>query len=80
MESAVKISRKYQIVIPKKAREILQIEAGDHLLYRVEDGVIRLRPKPKSYAGLLRGLHREIWKDVDAKTYVRKERASWDQE
>ena len=78
MESNVKVSSKYQIVIPRKARNALKIQAGDHLMCRVEKGEILLRPKPESYAKFLRGLHKELWEDVDAAQYVKQERRSWE--
>ena len=78
MEETVTISSKYQIVIPKKARKALKIETGDQLLCRVEGGELLLRPKPKSYTRFLRGLHKEVWQDVDVEQYVKQERKSWE--
>jgi hypothetical protein len=37
-----------------------------------------LRPKSTGYARRLRGLHKEVWRDVDATEYVRQERESWE--
>ena len=73
----VRVSRKYQIVIPKRAREMLRIGPGDELVVWVRGGQIVMRPKPKSYAEYMRGLHREVWRDVEAEEYVREERERW---
>jgi AbrB family looped-hinge helix DNA binding protein len=78
MESNVKVSSKFQIVIPRKARNELKIQAGDQLMCRVENGEILLRPRPESYAKFLRGLHKELWEDADAAQYVSQERRSWE--
>ena len=78
MDETVTISSKYQIVVPKKARKAMQLEPGDQLLCRTEGDEILLRPKPKRYAKHLRGLHKEVWQDVDATQYVKQERKSWE--
>jgi AbrB family looped-hinge helix DNA binding protein len=78
IESIVKMSSKHQIVIPSKIRKTLSIEAGDLLLCRIQDGEILLRPKPKSYSRYLRGLHKEVWSDVDVLQYTKQERKSWE--
>ena len=78
MESTVKVSSKFQIVLPKKVRNAMRIKPGDHLMCRVERGEILMRPKPESYAKFMRGLHKEIWEDVDAAQYLKQERRSWE--
>lgn len=75
---AVKLSSRYQIVIPKQVREALGLRPGDRLLVEIEGNKVVLRPRPRSYAQHLRGLHKELWRGVDATEYVRKERESWD--
>jgi AbrB family looped-hinge helix DNA binding protein len=42
META-KVSRKYQLVIPKKVREALEIQENDLLLFEVEENAVRMR-------------------------------------
>ena len=78
MKSVVILSSKNQIAIPKAARKKLAIGPGDQLILDVEEDSLVLRPKPKSYAKHLRGLHRTIWGDQDAAEYVRKEREGWE--
>jgi AbrB family looped-hinge helix DNA binding protein len=60
----VKVSPKFQIVIPKELRERLKLRAGQDLIIFEIDGQIRLEypHKPKSLRGLARGLK---WKETD---------------
>jgi AbrB family looped-hinge helix DNA binding protein len=60
----VKVSPKFQVVIPKKIREELRLEPGEDLRVFVIDGQIRLhRPRSiKDLRGAAKGLR---WKDED---------------
>jgi AbrB family looped-hinge helix DNA binding protein len=63
MEKAkVRVSPKFQVVIPKALREELRIEAGQELLMFALDGVLRLVPRRsiKELRGIAKGLR---WKD-----------------
>jgi len=77
MTETVRVSRKYQVVIPKQARKALKINRGDELVVSVKDGQILMRPKPKSYTDYMRGLHKEVWRDVEAAEYIKEERKVW---
>jgi AbrB family looped-hinge helix DNA binding protein len=76
-ENKVKVSGKYQIVVPKEARKALNVQPGDYLLTSIEDGVLILRPRPKSYTRAMRGLHKDLWQDSDVENYIKQERKSW---
>ncbi len=78
MDVTVRISKEHQIVIPRQARRQLSLAAGDELMVEIEDGRLVLYPRPKNYAKHLRGLHKEVWRGVDATAYVREERESWE--
>lgn len=78
MFAATKVSKKCQIVIPKEVRELIHLSAGDELMVDVEGDRIILKVKPTSYTKRLKGLHKEIWKDIDPKVYVKSERDSWE--
>ncbi len=78
MSLVVRVGKKSQIVIPKKFREAIGISEGDEIIMDLEDDSIVIKPKPESYTKKLKGLHRHTWKGVDAKRYVKGERASWD--
>jgi AbrB family looped-hinge helix DNA binding protein len=60
----VKVSPKFQVVIPKQLRERLKLRPGQDLIIYEIDGQIRLDSphKPKSLRGLARGLE---WKESD---------------
>jgi AbrB family looped-hinge helix DNA binding protein len=72
-----RVSKKSQIVIPKKIRDAVGISEGDELIVDVEGDRVILKVKPKSYTKRLRGLHKNVWKGIDPKKYVRGERESW---
>jgi AbrB family looped-hinge helix DNA binding protein len=66
-----KLSSKNQIVIPREAREALDLKPGDKLVVRVFGEKILILEKPKSY-------HRAILgRGTYPKDYLKKERASW---
>jgi AbrB family looped-hinge helix DNA binding protein len=60
----VKVSSKFQVVIPKELRERLNLRPGQELVIYEFEGQIRLDTsrKPKSLRGLARGLQ---WKEGD---------------
>jgi AbrB family looped-hinge helix DNA binding protein len=62
MMNTVKLSRKFQVVIPKKAREDLQLAAGQELPIYVLEGSIRIPPlrSIKELRGAAKGMN---WKD-----------------
>ncbi len=75
-----KVSHKFQVVIPKEIRDILNISRGDTLeVYEKNHEVIMKKSQMKRPLNLrdLKGLGKEIWKDVDVEDYVKKERESW---
>lgn len=57
----VKVSKRYQIVVPAEARRRLNIRSGDRLIVDVQDGLLILMPEPASYTRYLSGLYKEIW-------------------
>lgn len=65
------LSSKNQIVIPREAREALQVKPGDKILVRVLGNKVLVLEKPKSY-------HRAILgRGTYPKDYLKKERQSW---
>ena len=61
-KSTVKVSPKFQVVIPKALREELKIEPGQELLIFAIDGALRLVPRRsiKELRGIAKGMR---WKD-----------------
>jgi AbrB family looped-hinge helix DNA binding protein len=74
---SVKVSSRYQIAVPRIARELLNIQSGDRLLVDVQDGLLILLPQPQDHAAHLVGLHREVWAGLDTTTYLQEERDAW---
>jgi AbrB family looped-hinge helix DNA binding protein len=72
------IDNNCQVLLPEEIREALSLHPGDELLVQLEGMKLVLRPKLTGYAHRLRGLHKEVWKDLDATEYVRQERESWE--
>jgi AbrB family looped-hinge helix DNA binding protein len=60
----VKVSPKFQVVIPKKVREALELKPGEELQIFILDRSIRLqRPRSiKELRGIAKGM---VWKDED---------------
>jgi len=71
----IKLSRKHQIVLPKEAREAMNVKGGDKLLVVVKNGITVIMPKPSSYHKALSGLGKGLYKD--SHRYLERERASW---
>ena len=59
----VKISPKFQIVIPKKVREDMKLVPGQELQMYILDGTIRIHPPRdiRDLAGIAKGIQ---WKDI----------------
>jgi AbrB family looped-hinge helix DNA binding protein len=77
MAVRVKVSKKHQIAVLSAVRKQLGITSGDELLVDVRGGYAVLLPEPQDSSQRLRGLHREIWEDVEPQEYVRREREAW---
>ncbi|MBT8421327.1 MAG: AbrB/MazE/SpoVT family DNA-binding domain-containing protein [Gammaproteobacteria bacterium] len=76
--TAVTLSSKNQVVIPKEARDALDLKPGKRLLVHVEGDMLIMHPEPKNYVKAMRGLHKEVWEGIDTDGYLRGERDSWD--
>ena len=77
MKTMIKVSSKYQIVIPREVRKKLNLKAGDKLIIKSNNEKIIIYPQPKSYTKYALGLGKEIWQGIAAAEYVRKEREAW---
>ena len=77
MKNMVKVSSKFQIVIPLEVRKKIDLKSGDRLIIKANNEKITIYPQPKNYAKYSLGLGKEIWQSIDATEYVRKERETW---
>ena len=66
------VSSKNQIVIPREAREALQVKPGDKVLVSVLGGKVLVLENPKSHRAALSGIARGLY----PKDYLKKERKS----
>ena len=73
----IKISSKYQIVIPREVRKKLNLKAGDKLIIKTNNEKIIIYTQPKNYTKYALGLGKEIWQDIEATEYIRKGRETW---
>jgi len=69
MSVSVKLSSKHQIVVPREARDALDLKPGDRLLVTVRDSsVIELEREPADLVaeldGLLASLGPELWPEL----------------
>ncbi len=69
MSVSVKLSSKHQIVVPREAREALDLKPGDRLLVTVRDtSVIELEREPADLVAELEGLFAslgpELWPEL----------------
>ena len=76
--ATARVSSRYQIVLPREVRDALGIKSGDELLFIIRNGEIVLRSHPASFAQALRGLHKNIWANVDVEDWLARERGSWE--
>lgn len=72
--SEATLSAKNQIVIPREAREALQVKPGDKLVVVVRGERVIILQKPKAHHSAIRGLARGSY----SRSYLQKERRSWD--
>jgi AbrB family looped-hinge helix DNA binding protein len=77
MPTAVTMSRKNQIVVPREAREKLHLLPGQQLLVLSKEDRIVLIPRPKNFTERMSGLHKEVWQGTDADEYIAAERDGW---
>jgi AbrB family looped-hinge helix DNA binding protein len=67
------LSSKNQIVIPREAREALQLKPGDKLIVSTFGNKVLVLEKPTSHRVALSGIARGLY----PKDYLKKERKSW---
>lgn len=74
---SAQISDKYQVVIPKEVRQVLNLQPRSTLLFLVDGDSVIIRPKPANFTQTLRGLHKQVWPD-DPERWLAEERATWE--
>jgi AbrB family looped-hinge helix DNA binding protein len=77
------VSSKFQLVIPKKARDVLGIKEGDKVVFDYRDGMVVLIHRPKDFVEFARGLGAETWAGPEngaEQEHLEVERESWQKE
>jgi len=78
MTETVTLSAKNQVVIPRRARKALHLEAGHKLLVLARGDHLVMVPRPVDFVKKLSGLHQELWADVDTQVLLNEERNDWE--
>jgi AbrB family looped-hinge helix DNA binding protein len=67
------LSGRHQIVVPREARDAMDLRAGDRLLVVVRGQTVILMRKPKTYSRAITGLAGDSY----PAQYLDSERAEW---
>jgi len=76
MQIAVTMSSKNQIVVPREAREKLNLRPGSRFLVLCKEDRLVLIPRPDDFVKQMAGLHKDAW--GGAADYLEVERESWE--
>ena len=79
MYTVVKVTRKYQITLPKEVREKLGIRIGDFLKVKIEDGKVVLEPMVPRRRNLIDDMLNLIGKPINIDA-VRLVEESWNED
>ena len=74
--ATTRVSTKYQVVIPKSARQRAKIKRGQDLQVYTSDEGVYLTHKKKWPDDFI-GSQKDIWSKIDVVKYLREERNSW---
>ena len=74
-----KVNDDRSLEIPEEIIKKAGLKPGTEIiwLYDVSTSQILLMEKPTDFAKSLKGLGKEIWKDIDVDDYVKEERNLW---
>ena len=75
----VKLSRKYQIVVPKEIRKKMNLESGENIaIYSIDAKRAIIVKQSNNPVAALEGLGSEIWRKLGGgQKYLKEERKSW---
>ncbi len=74
----VRLSSKYQLVLPKDVRAALGVQPHDQILFLIDGDRVYMRPRPANFSAQLRGLHAHVWQQK-GEEWLQKERTSWEE-
>lgn len=75
----VKLSERNQMVLPKAAREALNIKPGERVLVLIDGQTVRLLPEPENWSEYIYGLGEQVWTSLGGgEQFLAEERAAWE--
>lgn len=80
ISAKVKVSPKYQIVIPKRVRRMLRLERGEEVVVTLlNDLSLRVSPSKMVKPTSMRGVGKELWQSLGgAEAYLTKLHQEWE--
>ncbi len=68
------LSSANQTAVPSTVRQLLELQPGDKLLWRIDPELkqITIKPAPRQWGTYMRGLGKQVWQGEDAQEYVKK--------
>ncbi len=79
MSLVSKLDNNSCIKVPDEILTKAGLKPGTDVIWMYDDELkqIIILEKPQNFAKALKGLGKEMWKDIDPLTYVQEERNSW---
>lgn len=81
LTSTSAITSKYQTVIPRQIRQVMDLEINQEIIWQTitlgKKRVMVVSPKPKRWSEYTRGLGKDIWKGVNSDEYLQSLRDEW---
>ncbi|MDW7731497.1 MAG: AbrB/MazE/SpoVT family DNA-binding domain-containing protein [Methanolobus sp.] len=78
MSTIVRLSSEHTITLPEELIKKMHFSTYDEILVHVKEDKLILSKKTGNYTDKLRGLHKEVWENVDSEEFLKKERQSWE--
>lgn len=78
MSIIVKLSSEHTIALPEDLIRKMHFASNDEILVQIEEDKLVLTKKTNDHTSKMRGLHKDIWENVDSEEFLKKERMSWD--
>ena len=80
MSLVSKLNKDRSVKIPEEILRKAGLKPGTEIIWLYDEGTgqILLMEKPDSFAKAMKGLGKEVWKDIDVNEYVKEERKSWE--
>ena len=80
-QRTVTIGPKSQVVIPKEVRKIVsELKPGKKVIVRpINSRSVIVEIPNTDWVSETYGMHKEVWQDIDATSYIRKLRNEWEQ-